>query len=150
MDARHAPMRAQQQQPAQRGGRGNASRLQPMDRDASFGSGSGIPEAGLGGGTSGEATAGGSSSGRRTPDGQAPNRPVNLRTGSFRFQVCITCTSDLVASLSWSGKAACRLGVKTFLAVKRHLGKQQDLSGDDGSVQMVCAAGDTAWSRCMR
>ena len=90
MDARHGPMRVQQQ-PAQRGGRGNASRLQPVDRDASFGSGSGIPEACLGGGTSGEATAGGSSSGRRTPDAQAPNRPVNLRTGSFRFQASISC-----------------------------------------------------------
>ena len=43
LDARLGPMRAQQQ-PAQRGGRGNASRLQPVDRDASFGSGSGIPE----------------------------------------------------------------------------------------------------------
>ena len=104
MDARHGPMRAQQQ-PAQRGGRGNASRLQPVDRDASFGSGSGIPEAGLGGGTSGEATAGGSSSGRRTPDAQAPNRPVNLRTGSFRFQVSISCRAltllHLIATLRW-------------------------------------------------
>ena len=85
-------MRHQQQQPAQRGGRGNVSRLQPVSRDASFGSGSAgcIPEAELGAGASGAATGGGSSSGRRSPEGPLhhPSFGQGLRTGSFRFQVC--------------------------------------------------------------
>ncbi len=79
------PLRHQQQQPAQRGGRGNASRLQPVSRDASFGSGSAgcIPEAELGAGASGAA------SGRRSPEGALhhPTFGQGLRTGSFRFQV---------------------------------------------------------------
>ena len=83
----------QQQQPAQRGGRGNASRLQPVSCDASFGSGSAgcIPEAELGAGASGAPTAGGSSSGKRSPEGAPLHHPSfgqGLRTGSFRFQVC--------------------------------------------------------------
>ncbi len=87
LDARLGPMRHLHQQPAQRGGRGNASRLQPVSRDASFGSGSAIPEANLG--ASGAATAGGSSSGRRTsPEGaHHPSMAQGLRSGSFRFQV---------------------------------------------------------------
>ena len=92
LDARLGPMR--HQQPAQRGGRGNASRLQPVSRDASFGSGSAgcIPEAGAGAGASGAATAGGSSSGRRSPEGghHHPTFGQSLRTGSFRFQVGFT------------------------------------------------------------
>ena len=98
LDARLGPMRGHvyQQAPAQRGGRGNASRLQPVSRDASFGSGGGIPEAGTGGGTSGEGglTAGGGSSSerRRSHEGaQLHHLAHGLRTGSFRFQVCATC-----------------------------------------------------------
>jgi len=87
LDARLGPMRHLHQQPAQRGGRGNASRLQPVSRDASFGSGSAIPEANLA--ASGAATAGGSSSGRRTSGegGHHPNMAQGMRSASFRFQV---------------------------------------------------------------
>ena len=85
-------MRQQQQQPAQRGGRGNASRLQPVGRDASFGSGSAgcIPEAEFGAGASGAPNGGGSSSGQRSPElgHHHPTFGQSLRTGSFRFQVC--------------------------------------------------------------
>ena len=67
-----------------------------MSRDASFGSGGGFPEAGTGGGTSGEGgpTAGGGSSSerRRSQERTQPHYLAHgLRTGSFRFQVCATC-----------------------------------------------------------